>query len=166
MSIIRNAIVSPKRLGEGFDEDGTAHVMRVALNYKDFAAASTTGNFDLVNFPGGLILEDCWAILRQEFSGGAVATATLSVGINGASTQFILAQNVFTGAGAPLPLGVAPAQKGVMYSSPTTVFLVQATPWTVGNIRVACVTSVANTNALTAGKVDLFLKLRASSVRT
>jgi hypothetical protein len=165
MSIQRFIIVTPKQYeGAGsFDADGSDSIVRVSLGYKDFATGATTVNYDLTNIPGGVILEDAWMVNRENWTGGAVATATISVGTTAAPTTYILAKSVF--AGASVTLGAVAADKGALLASPQTIFVNSATPWAVGTIRVQLVVTGANANALTAGKLDLFFELRAASVR-
>lgn len=163
MSVSRAVIVSPKRYEGPIDADGFGITIRVNVNYKKFAAASTTGNYDITNFPGGVILEEAFLFLRTNFTGGGAGTATISVGSTGAATSYVLATSVFSG--APKAIGAVVAEKGTLMALPNTNFVNASTPTAAGTIRVQLVADV-NTNLLTAGNADLFLKLRAVSART
>lgn len=164
MAVNRAIIVSPKQYEAAFDADGADAIVRISLNYLDFAAAALTGNYDIPNWPGGIIVQDVFGILRQNFTGGAVGSATLSFGATATPTDLAGAVSVFSG--APAALWTANANKGSRISSPATAFVNASTPWASGTIRFQLITTVANTNALTQGKVDIFLMLRAASVRT
>ena len=163
MSINRFVIITPKQFGGIYQADSVDGIERVSLSFSNFAVASTTANFDLTNVPASALLEDVFGILRQNFTGGAVGSATISVGTTATPTAYVLATSVF--AGAPATIGVTNAQKGASFTSPQTVFVNQATPWSTGTIRVQLITTVANANALTQGKIDLFFMMRGVSVR-
>lgn len=154
---VRKIVVSPKRRGDVLDQDSNAIMFWRRLNYKDFAAASTTGNLDLTGFPGGLVIEGAFLYLVTVFAGGSVSAATLSVGTTGSVADYVAATNVFTGATAPATLVGKTLVPGT--------FLNMTTPTSAGTIRVQLLTTTANTNALLSGKADLYVRLRAASIR-
>ena len=154
---VRKIIVSPKRRGDALDQDSHAIYFWRRLNYQDFAAAATTGNLDLTGFPGGLVVEGAFLYLVSVFAGGSVSAATLSVGTTSDAEKYVAATNVFTGATAPAAILGKTLVPGV--------FLNTTTPTGAGTIRVQMLTTTANTNALTSGKADLYVRLRAASIR-
>jgi hypothetical protein len=163
MSIIRDMVVSGKQFEGPFSADGPDGFIRYTVGFNNFATAATTVNYDLPNFPAGALLEDAFFVNRQNWTGGAIASATMSIGTVASPTLYVLAKSVF--GGAPAALGVVNADKGVGITSPQTLFLNQATPWTAPTtVRVQLVTS-ANANTLTQGRCDIFLLMRAVSVR-
>lgn len=164
MSIIRSFVSSPKRYEQSWETDGGSLTTRISLSWLDFAVGATTANYDIGNIPGGFLIEDAWVVVRQNFTGGAVSAATMSVGSTGSPTIYVLATSVFSG--APVYIGQANAQKGAAFTSPATAFVNTALPPAVGTVRVQLVTTTANANALTAGKADLFMRMLATSVRT
>lgn len=153
---VRKIIVSPKRRGDALDQDSSAILFWRRLNVADFAAASTTGNLDLTGFPGGLTIEGAFLVNVVDWAGGGAASATLSVGTTGTADAYVAATSVFTGVG-----NVAIVGKTIV---PGTFLGGAATPLASGTVRVALVSSV-NTNLMTAGKADLYIRLRAVSAR-
>jgi hypothetical protein len=127
--------------------------------FRDFAAAGLTGNLDLTGFPGALVIEGAWVMFNTNFTGGAVATCTMSVGTTATPTAYVAATTVFTGATVTAPI----VNPGVTIVPGT--FLNATTPLGAGTVRVQVVTTVGNTNALTAGVADIWLRLRAVAYR-
>ncbi len=152
---VRKIIVSPKRRGDMLDQDSNAIMFWRRVQIADFAAAGTTNNLDLTGFPGGLFIEGAFISRVVAFAGGGSATATLSLGTTGDVTKYIAASDVFTGSA-----GIVVGKTLV----PGTV-LNTTTPTASATIRVQLVTDV-NSNLLTAGKADIYIRLRAASLRT
>lgn len=155
-------MVSPKQYGDNLIVDQGSLYFRKRVYFTDFSAAATTVNLDVqqpapwTNFPAGLEIEGAGISLVTNFTGGAVATATLSIGTTGTPTAYVAATTVFSGAYKTIPgAAIVPFTMLVGTGSPA-----QAT------VRVQLVVTGANANALTAGKADIYLKLRAVSVRT
>jgi len=158
----RALIVSPKHLGDMLIQDGSALLFRKRISYRDFSAAATTVNLDVqqvdpwTRFPAGIIIEGAGIALVENFTGGAVSAATLSVGTTSSATAYVAATSVFTGAFKTI-VGAAIV--------PFTFLAGTGSP-AVATVRVQLVTTTANADALTAGKADIYLRLRAASVRT
>lgn len=154
-------IVSPKTLGDNFIIDQGSLYFRKRVYFNDFSAAATTVNLDVqqpdpwTRFPAGLEIEGAGISLVTNFTGGAVSAATLSVGTTGSATAYVAATDVFTGAYKTI--------KGATLV-PFTMLAGTGAP-AVSTVRVQLVTTTANANALTAGKADIYLKLRAVSIR-
>jgi len=121
--------------------------------------AATTGNIDLA-VPGGLLVEAVHMSLITAFSGGSVSAATLSVGTTGSPATYLAATNVFTGATAGGAVTIGSGAGLGNYAGGNS------TPTAVGTIRIQLITTTANLSALTAGAADIFLRLRATTVRT
>jgi hypothetical protein len=134
---------------------GPSQLWTRRLYFSQFAAAATTGNLDIAGFPAGMVIKGAYAWLIANFTGGAVGSATLSIGTTGAATAYMAATSVFTGARKQL----------VGLTQVPGLFLNATTPTAAGTVRFALVTTVANTNALTAGAVDVFLDLAAVPLR-
>jgi hypothetical protein len=163
MSIIRSFVASPRRYEQSWETNGASITSQISLSFQDYVpAAAATANFDIGNIPGGFIIEDAWAQLRTNFTGGSIGSATFSVGTTGSPTLYILATTVF--AGSPVFVGVTNAQKGTAFTSPQTVFVNNALPPAVGTIRTQLIVST-NSNQLVAGKIDLFLQMRAVNAK-
>jgi hypothetical protein len=141
--------------------NGAAFLFQQRIYFSNFNAATLTTNFDLTGFPGGVLIEGSFFLLNTEFSGGAAATATISAGTTASPAAYVVATNVFTGAGAtptaPLPIVGLTIVPGT--------FLNQTTPLAAGTIRIQLITTVGNTNVLTKGVIDYSARLRAPFYR-
>lgn len=158
----RALIVNPKTFGDSLIMDQGSLYFRKRISYRDFSAAATTVNLDVqqpdpwTRFPAGIEIEGAGISLVENFTGGAVSAATLSVGTTSSATAYVAATSVFSGAYKTI-VGAAIV--------PFTMLVGTGSP-AVATVRVQLVTTTANANALTAGKADIYLKLRAVSVRT
>lgn len=126
------------------------HVSNVTLNYSQFSAAATTATVDVFYASDGdYILAFGLVVPVVAFAGGAVSAATVSLGLSTALTGLVAAKNVFTGAS----LGRANA---------TTAANLGTSPIYVpkgGKVQAQLTTTTANTNALTAGQVQISIGL-------
>lgn len=152
---VRKIIVSPKRLGDAMDQDSGAILFRRRVYVAEFAAAATTGNLDLTGFPGGMLIEGAFVFRITPFTGGGAGSATISVGSTGDAVKYVAATTVFTGSGTSI----------VGLTQVPGTFINSTTPTAAGTVRIALVADV-NTNLLTFGKADVYLRLRSASVRT
>lgn len=134
--------------------NGAAFLWTVRLNFKSFAAAALTADQDFTGFVGGSVIEGAFLLFNQNWTGGAVATATLQVGTTATPNLYVAATSVFAGATTTAPLPIV----GLTLVPGT--FLNAANPMGAGTVRVRLTTTVANTNALTAGVADLYIRLR------
>lgn len=124
----------------------------------DFTAAATSKVIDVTNFRAGALIEGAFILLVQNFTGGGNATATFSAGTTGAATAYVNAQDVFAGAAAFDPIFRA----GATIVPGTALNATHPTP--SATVRFTLTTSV-NTSLLTAGIVDVFLRLRFVAIR-
>ena len=148
-------VVDPRAPEPNWKQNAGSQLWTRRLYFSSFAAAATTGNVDIAGFPGGIEIEGAYAWLITNFTGGGAATATLSIGTTSSAAAYMAATSVFSGARKQLVgLTLVPG-----------TFLNATTPTASATVRFALVASV-NTNLLTAGSVDVFLKLRSASLRT
>jgi hypothetical protein len=136
-----------------------AYVRRIYFNSPPFnTTAGLTGNLDLTGFPGGLMIRGAFVIFTQNWTGGSVATATISVGTVASPAAFVAATTVFSGA-TPITTPVVNAGltqvPGVFLATP---------PIGQGTVRVQLITTVGNINTLTAGRADIYLMLSAVNI--
>jgi hypothetical protein len=124
----------------------------------DFSAASHSKTVDLTNFRAAAIIEGAFALLQQNFAGGGAGSATFSAGTTGAATAYINAGSVFSGAAANDPVPVT----GVTLVPGT--FLNATHPIQSATVRFTLACDV-NTNLLTTGVLDIFLRLRFVAIR-
>ncbi len=156
-----NAVeIRTKQYGDWLQTDQSSLYFRKRVYFTDFATAATTGNVDVLqpdpwtHFPAGIEIEGAGISLITNFTGGGAGTATLSVGTTGDAVAYVAATSVFSGAYKKI------AGKTLV---PFTFLEGTGAP-AKSTVRVALVCDV-NTNLLTAGKADIYLKLRAVSVR-
>jgi hypothetical protein len=142
--------------------NGAAFMWTRRVYFRDFAAAALTGDLDVVGFPGGVVIEGAGALVNTPFSGGAAATATLSAGTTGSPALYMAAQDVFTTTAAT---PTAPKALVGLTLVPFTFLGTAATPLALSTVRFRLTTTVGNTNVLTAGVADVFLRLRAVAYR-
>jgi hypothetical protein len=142
--------------------NGAAFIWTRRVYFRDFAAAAVTGDLDVVGFPGAVLVEGAYAMVNTPFTGGAAATATLSAGTTGSPALYMAAQDVFsTTAATP----TAPKALVGLTLVPGTYLGTAATPLATSTVRFRLTTTVGNTNVLTAGVADVFLRLRATAYR-
>jgi hypothetical protein len=131
--------------------------------FSQFAAAALTGDLDMGGFgPGPIAVEGAWLILNTPFSGGAAATATMSAGTTGSPALYMAATDVFT-TNAATP--TAPKVNVGLTLVPGTMLATAATPLATATIRLRLTTTVGNTNVLTAGVADFYVRLRPVTYR-
>lgn len=101
---------------------------------------SGTDNLPQTGFQAALVA----AILDTPFSGGTIATATLTIGDSLSAARYLAATNVFTGA-------TAFHFSGIVANQPFTYTA-------AANLTCLFTTTVGNCNAATAGQVRIYLR--------
>jgi hypothetical protein len=148
---VRQLVVEPIKRGFRWRQDQETRLWSRRFYYSQFSAAAGSATLDVTGFPGGLLIEGAFCWIHTAFTGGAVSATAFSAGTTGSATAYINAQDVFTAASLLKP-GVT-----IVPGTPLNA----TTPNGAGTVRLTIATTTANTNALTAGNVDLFLRLRA-----
>jgi hypothetical protein len=151
--MLRKVIVNPQTREPNFNVNTAGAILQQRLNWKDpiFQVAATTINYDITGIPGGAQIECAFIRNGANWTGGAIGTATLSMGSTGSPTAYASAVSVFAGSPKDVPATVL--------SRPTWVSGT-ATPNAAGTIRVQLVLTGANGNALLTGWADVFIWLR------
>jgi hypothetical protein len=144
--------VEPIKWGYRFRQNQECRLWTRQFYFSQFSAAAGSKVLDITNFAGGLLIEGAFCYVHTAFTGGAVSATAFSAGTTGSAALYINAQDVFTNADAVLP-GVAIV--------PGTTLSTSTTPRATATVRLTIATTTANTNALTAGSLTLFLYLRA-----
>lgn len=157
MSQALQCIVDSLRYGFRWREGQEAKLWHRRFYVAQFSAAAVTKVIDVTTFPGGMLVEGGHATLIQNFAGGGASTCVLSAGTTGATTKYINAQNIFTGASAGVVVGILGA------TQVPGIFLNTSAPSGLGTVRFT-VTADVNTNLLTTGIIDIFLRLRACKI--
>ena len=118
--------------------------LKITLGYAAFAAAATTSEINLgLTLPAGGYVRTVKIKHSTAFSGGAVAACTLQVGITGTANRYAAAFDVFAAVSAT-NYQVTNPNLGESHTATTTV-------------KCTLTTTGANTNALTAGSVDIWV---------
>lgn len=118
--------------------------LKITLGYAAFAAAATTSEINLgLTLPAGGYVRTVKIKHSTAFSGGAVAACTLQVGITGTANRYAAAFDVFSAVSAT-NYQVTNPNLGESHTATTTV-------------KCTLTTTGANTNALTAGSVDVWV---------
>lgn len=144
---------SPKG-GFGYAQDSgdrtvvdESYTIKKRMTYADFAAAATSNIVTMFTLGPGERVEAVTIKHETAFTGGAIATYTLSVGITGTGAKYAAAFNVFQAPGA-----------AVFQHSTTQGYENMATGETAIRATVAC--TGANLNAATAGEANIWVTVR------
>jgi hypothetical protein len=115
--------------------------IKITKTYSDFAAASVTNSPTIYTLPAKGVIHATQLIVTTTFSGGAIATYTLSIGIAGTAAKYNPATNMFTGATLPSISTIS----GIESSSGST------------SITCTAISTIGLLNAATQGSVDIYL---------
>lgn len=114
---------------------------KVTKLFSDFSTAGLTNSISIYTLPAKGIVHAVQMVINTAFSGGIIATYTISVGISGTLAKYAVATNVFTA--APLPvISVLP-------------FIESASATT--DIKATAISTVGNLNVAVAGSVDIYI---------
>jgi hypothetical protein len=124
---------------------GDIRVIKVSKTYADFSAAALTNNIKLFELPGGCAIIASKLKHRQIFTGGAVASTTISVGpAGGTATKYQAARDVFAAVSANGAfISASSGQEGEHGTTPV-------------GVNAFMTTTTANIDALTSGIVDFY----------
>jgi hypothetical protein len=116
---------------------------KVELTFADLTTAGLTQATNLIALLSGMLIERVGFRLRTNFSGGGATSLTLQLGDAGSANRFLAAQSIW---GASSPIAAAGGQTFFAYTA-------------AENFRVTFTSVTANLNTITAGKVDVYVKL-------
>ena len=74
---------------------GVPRWIKVTKTYTDLAAASLTNNIEVYSLPAGNVIHATKLKHSASFTGGTIASYTLSVGITGNLVKYLMAFDVF-----------------------------------------------------------------------
>lgn len=123
--------------------------IKVTKSYTDFSTAGLTNDISIYTLPVKGYIHDIKIVPTTAFSGGLIASYTISVGISGALTKYAIATDVFTG-NTTLTTVHTPLV-GLQDTSSTT------------DIRAQAISVTGLLNAATAGSVDIYLLISTLS---
>jgi hypothetical protein len=116
---------------------------KVTKTFADFSAAALVNSISINTLPIKGVIHNIQINPRIVFSGGLIATYTISVGILGTLAKYAIATNVFTGAALPA-ISVLPGVESVNSTA---------------SILATAISTVGNLDAATQGTVDIWLLL-------
>lgn len=122
---------------------GAPQWIKVTKTFSDLAIAGLTNDITLYTLAAREYIHDIKIIPTTAFSGGLIATYTLSVGITGSLLKYAAVVDVFTG-NISLSLIHTPIS-GLESTFGTT------------DLKLSAVSTVGNLNAATAGSVDIYI---------
>jgi len=117
--------------------------VKYTKTFTDLSAAALTNDIELFQLAARGVIHSAIIKASTAFSGGLIATYTLSLGVSGTLAKYAIAFDVKQAAGA-------------------TVFALNTLPGmesatTATSIRLAAISTVGNLNAATAGSVDIWV---------
>lgn len=119
----------------------SAQWIKVTKTFSDFSAAAVTNNITIYSLPAKGVIHNVQLVPTVAFSGGLIATYTISVGIAGTLAKYAVATNVFTGFSLPA-ISVLPGIESISGAT---------------DIKSSAISTVGNLNAAVAGSVDIYL---------
>lgn len=153
--------VDPRERAFRWQQNEASKLFGHRFTYRDFAAAATSKTIDFTVFQPLALMEGAFVLLTQNFAGGGAGSATFSTGRPAAPTGWINAVNVFTGASAGKAIALAGSSQspGTFVNAANAADVVPA-----GSVRFTLTCDV-NTNLLTTGILDVYLRLRFVSTK-
>lgn len=121
------------------------HAQWIKVNkiFSNFSIAGVTNDISIYTLPIKGYIHDVKIVPTTAFSGGIIATYTISVGIAGSLAKYAIATNTFTG--NTTATAIHAPLVGLESTSGTT------------DIRAQAISTVGNLNAAVAGSVDIYL---------
>lgn len=120
--------------------------VKVTKTYAQLAAAGLTNDIEAYSLPSGWVLQEAMVRMTTAFTGGLIASYTMSLGLSGTLAKYMAATSVF----ASPPAGITGNQ--IPGSLPDAPSFGGAT-----SIRLAAISTVGLLNAATAGSIDIYL---------
>lgn len=123
--------------------NATPHWIHVTKAYTDFAQLALQSNIEVLSLPTKGVIHAAYAFVTTNFSGGIIATYTISIGISGNFTKYLPATNVFSSSGI-LPGFATTTPAPENYAGVTS-------------IRAQATSTVANLNSASQGVVEIYI---------
>lgn len=119
----------------------TSQWVKVTKTFSDFSTAGLTNSITVYTLPIKGVIHSVMLSPTTSFSGGTIATYTISVGVGGTLAKYCVATNAFTGFTLPAISAIA----GVESTSAST------------SIQATAISTIGNLSAATQGSVDIYL---------
>lgn len=141
------------RLGDGSNGGYSTIALKrkkITKLYTHFSDTDMANDIEIFSLPIGAVLVDVFARVTTAFSGGTIATYTISVGIAGTLNKYMLANSVASTGDL-----TASGTKGTALTTPGQTNVESFTGAT--SIRAEAITTVDNLNSATQGSIDFYL---------
>jgi hypothetical protein len=116
---------------------------KITKSYSDFSTGALTNTIDLIALPAKAIITGCVVKHSTLFSGGLIATYTISVGITGTLAKYAVAFDV----------------NQAVSATASGVNILSGFEYGATTIKATAVSTVGQLNAATQGSVDIYLKV-------
>lgn len=127
-------------------EPSAATWIKITKTFSDFSTAGLTNSLTIYTLPAKGVVHSVIMKHSTSFSGGSIATYTISVGKTGSLQAYVTNSNVLQASSATLTFQPVSAMIPITYDSGTTT-----------NIIANAISTVANLNAATQGSTDIYL---------
>lgn len=129
----------------------TGRWVKSTIRFSDYTAAGLTESLTAVVLGAFEYVADLVVHVVTPFSGGAVATATLTLQNKAASASYFAAVDIFTGTSK------------FAYYRPSGLGTIAMPTFNTGGeeVKALLTTTVANINTLTAGEVWVFIQIKS-----
>jgi len=124
------------------------------FDYADFATAATTNDIEIFSLPAKASLVDIYAEVTQVFAGGGITAYTISVGIAGSLTKYMLANDVLTAT----TLHEDNTKKGAALTTAGNSNVESASAST--SIRAQATSTTANLDQAATGRITFYITYR------
>lgn len=119
----------------------TPQWIKITKTFSDFSTASLTNSITVYSLPAKGVIHSVQVYANTVYSGGTIATYTISVGISGSNAKYAIAANVFTGA-TLAPINILSAVESMSGAT---------------NITATAISTVGLLSAATQGSVDIYI---------
>lgn len=127
-------------------------VLRLAIvtkTFSDFSTAGLTNDLEILSLPAGGVIRDCYARVTTGFSGGTIATYTISAGIAGSVLKYMIANSAAAAASL-----IANGTKGTAL---TTIQTNVESFTAATSIRAYATSTVDTLNHATQGSITFYI---------
>jgi len=119
--------------------------VKVTKTYSDFAVAGLTNDIEIYSLSAKSIIQGCVVKHTTPFTGGIIATYTISVGIVGNLVKYSAVFNVLQ------------AVSNTTFGLGTAIVPTVEDFGAVTSVKASAISTVGNLNAATQGSVDFYL---------
>lgn len=122
----------------------TPHWLKITKTFSDFSTAGLTNNIEVYSLPAKAVIHSIIMKPTTVFSGGTIATYSISVGRTGVLDYFMLGADMKSSASSTTFYNSETFPQPMDFSS-------------VASIRAQAISTVGNLNTATQGSADFYL---------